>query len=90
MGRQLFKNPLGGTFIIGKMTFQADASDATSGVKNVHFTIGDAEYDDTSAPYEVFWHNFDWLPTKYTVTVTATDNACNTGASDSLDFTHWL
>ena len=90
MGRQLFKNPFGGTFIIGKMTFQADADDATSGVKNVHFTIGDNEYDDTSSPYEVFWHNFDWLPTKYTVTVTATDNACNTGASDSLDFTHWL
>ena len=90
MGRQLFKNPLGGTFIIGKMTFQADASDATSGVKNVHFAIGSYEYDDTSSPYEVFWNTFDWLPTKYTVTVTATDNACNTGAGDSLDFTHWL
>ncbi|RKY21858.1 MAG: hypothetical protein DRP62_07730, partial [Planctomycetota bacterium] len=77
MGRQLFKNPFGGTFIIGKMTFQADASDATSGVKNVHFKIGDNEYDDTTSPYEVFWHNFDLLPKKYTVTVTATDNACN-------------
>ncbi len=94
MGRQLFKNPFGRTIIIGKMTFQADASDATSGVKYVHFAItgtkGSYEYDDTSSPYEVFWNTFDWLPTKYTVTVTATDNACNTGAGDSLDFTHWL
>lgn len=91
MGRQLFKNPLGGTFIIGKMTFKADASDATSGVDYVHFDLGNGfVFDDSSSPYEVFWNNFDLLPTKYTLTVTATDYACNTGAEATLSFTHWL
>lgn len=90
MGKELFKNPFGGTFIIGKMTFQADASDATSGVNHVHFAINGFESDDTTSPYQYFWHNFDFLPHKYTLTVTAEDNACNVSPPDTLSFTHWL
>lgn len=89
-GRQLFKNPLGGTIIIGGITFQASASDATSGVSYVEFEIDGNVYDKTSAPYEIFWHKFDLLPSKYTVTVSAKDNACNEATGGSLSFTHWL
>ena len=93
MGRELFKNPLGGTIVIGKITFQADASDAMSGVYWVKFTVNDNtnfEYYDINSPYEAFWHNFDFLPHKYTLTVTAEDNACNDATAATLQFTHWL
>jgi len=90
MGRQLFRNPLGGTIIIGKITFEATASDATSGVDYVHFEVDGMAYDDASSPYQVFWHNFNLLPHKYTLTVTPYDIAGNKGADQTVDFTHWL
>jgi hypothetical protein len=90
MGRELFANPLGGTFIIGGITFSASASDATSGIDNVHFDLGTEQYDDVTSPYEIYWHKFDLLPADYTLTVTASDNACNTGSAATLSFKHWL
>ncbi|RLI86255.1 MAG: hypothetical protein DRP01_04615 [Archaeoglobales archaeon] len=89
-GRQLFKNPFGGTLIIGGMTFQASASDATSGVDYVHFEINGMAYDDATLPYEFWWHKFDLLPKKYTLTAVPYDEACNAGSQASLSFTHWL
>lgn len=89
-GRQLFKNPLGGTLIIGGIYFEATASDATSGVDYVSFNINGYTYDDASAPYKIWWHKFDLMPTKYTLTVSAYDEACNKAADQTLSFTHWL
>ena len=89
-GRQLFKNPLGGTIVIGKITFEASASDAKSGVEYVHFEVNGFTYDDLTSPYQAFWHNFDLLPKKYTLTVTAYDLAGNKGADVSIEFLHWL
>jgi hypothetical protein len=90
MGRELFANPLGGTIILGGLEFQAQANDALSGVKYVSFEINGYTYDDASSPYAIWWHKFDLLPTSYTLTVSATDEACNKGASSTVDFTHWL
>ncbi|RLD96956.1 MAG: hypothetical protein DRI92_06430 [Aquificota bacterium] len=90
MGRQLFKNPLGGTIIIGGITFEATASDATSGVDYVHFSVDGMDYDDESSPYSVYWHKFDFLPKTYTLTVTPYDIAGNSGSGVSIDFKHWL
>ncbi|RLF37626.1 MAG: hypothetical protein DRN21_06185 [Thermoplasmata archaeon] len=90
MGRELFKNPLGGTIIIGGITFAATASDAMSGLKKVSFDIDGYSYDKDSSPYEVWWHKFDLLPTKYTLSVSAEDNAGNTASAGTIDFTHWL
>lgn len=89
-GKELFANPLGGTIIIGGITFQASASDATSGVKYVHFEIDGMSYDDTTSPYEIWWHKFDLIPKSYTLSVTPHDNACNEGSTVTLSFTHWL
>jgi hypothetical protein len=89
-GRELFANPLGGTIIIGGITFQASASDATSGIDYVRFEVDGMTYDRASSPYEIFWHKFDLLPASYTLTVTAEDEACNEGAAATLSFTHWL
>ncbi len=89
-GRQLFKNPLGGTLIIGGMTFQASASDTTSGVDYVHFEIDGMAYDDATSPYEFWWHKFDLIPKSYTLTAVPYDEACNAGTQASLSFTHWL
>jgi hypothetical protein len=89
-GRELFANPLGGTIIIGGITFQASASDATSGIDYVRFVVDGMTYDRASSPYEIFWHKFDLLPASYTLTVTAEDEACNEGAAATLSFTHWL
>ncbi|MBC7128694.1 MAG: immune inhibitor A [Thermoplasmatales archaeon] len=90
MGRQLFKNPLGGTVIIGGINFEATASDAMSGIDYVTFNINGYSYDDASAPYKIWWHKFDLMPTKYTLTVSAYDEACNKAADQTLSFTHWL
>ena len=90
MGRQLFRNPLGGTIIIGGITFEASASDAKSGVSYVHFEVNGFAYDDMSSPYAVYWHKFDLLPHKYTLTVTAYDIAGNKGADATTSFLHWL
>lgn len=89
-GRELFANPLGGTLIIGGITFQATASDATSGVDYVTFSIDGYTYEKATSPYEIWWHKFDLLPASYTLTVSAYDEACNKGADDTLSFTHWL
>jgi len=89
-GRQLFKNPLGGTVIIGGINFQASASDATSGVDYVTFEIDGYTYEKATTPYEIWWHKFDLLPAKYTLTVSAYDVAGNKAADATLDFTHWL
>jgi hypothetical protein len=89
-GRELFTNPLGGTVIIGGIDFAASASDATSGLDFVRFEIDGMTYDKASSPYSIFWHKFDLLPTGYTLTVTPYDEACNTGAAQTLSFTHWL
>lgn len=90
MGRQLFRNPLGGTIIIGGITFEATASDATSGVDYVHFSVDGMDYDDASSPYSVYWHKFDFLPKTYTLTVTPYDVAGNSGSGVSTTFKHWL
>ena len=90
MGRELFANPLGGTIIIGGITFAATASDAMSGLKKVSFDIDGYSYEKTSSPYEVWWHKFDLLPTKYTLSVSAEDNAGNTASAGTIEFTHWL
>ncbi|MBC7081579.1 MAG: immune inhibitor A [Thermoplasmatales archaeon] len=90
MGRQLFKNPLGGTVIIGGIYFEATATDAMSGVDYVSFNINGYTYDDASAPYKIWWHKFDLMPKKYTLTVSAYDEACNKAADATLAFTHWL
>ncbi len=89
-GRELFKNPLGGTIIIGGITFKASASDATSGVDYVTFSIDGYTYEKATSPYEIWWHKFDFLPSKYTLTVSAYDEAGNKAADATLDFTHWL
>jgi hypothetical protein len=89
-GRELFTNPLGGTVIIGGIDFAASASDATSGLDFVRFEIDGMTYDRAGSPYSIFWHKFDLLPTGYTLTVTPYDEACNTGAAQTLSFTHWL
>jgi hypothetical protein len=89
-GKELFKNPLGGTVIIGGITFQASASDATSGIDYVTFAIDGMTYEKATSPYEIFWHKFDLLPAKYTLTVSAYDIAGNKASDATLDFTHWL
>ena len=91
-GRQLFRNPFGGTIIIGGITFQASASDATpgSGLDYVTFDINGYTYEKANSPYEIWWHKFDLLPKKYTLTVSAYDDACNKASDATLDFTHWL
>ena len=90
MGRELFANPLGGTIIIGGITFQATASDATSGLDYVTFAVDGMTYEKATSPYEIYWHKFDFLPTKYTLTVSAYDVAGNKASDATIDFTHWL
>ena len=90
LGRELFANPLGGTIIIGGITFQATASDATSGVDYVTFDVDGMSYDRATTPYQIWWHKFDLLPHKYTLTVSAYDEACNKAGDATVDFTHWL
>jgi len=90
MGRELFANPLGGTIIIGGITFQATASDATSGLDYVTFAVDGMTYEKATSPYEIYWHKFDFLPTKYTLTVSAYDIAGNKASDATVDFTHWL
>jgi hypothetical protein len=89
-GRELFANPLGGTIIIGGITFGATASDAMSGVDYVTFAVDGMTYEKATTPYEIFWHSFDLLPASYTLTVSAYDEACNKGSDSTLSFTHWL
>jgi len=89
-GKELFKNPFGGTIIIGGITFQASASDATSGLDYVTFEVDGMTYEKATSPYEIWWHKFDLLPHKYTLTVSAYDVAGNKATDATLDFTHWL
>ena len=90
LGKELFKNPLGRTIIIGGITFEASASDITSGVDYVTFAINGMTYEKASEPYEIWWHKFNLLPAKYTLTVSAYDVAGNKATDTSMEFTHWL
>lgn len=90
MGRELFANPLGGTIIIGGIEFSASASDAMSGVDYVTFEVDGMTYEKAVSPYSIWWHKFDLLPTSYTLTVSAYDEAGNKASDATLSFTHWL
>jgi hypothetical protein len=90
MGRELFANPLGGTIIIGGFNFAASASDGGSGLDHVSFELDGYTYDDTSSPYEIWWHKFDLMPTQYTLTVASYDLAGNKSPDATLNFRHWL
>ncbi|RLF47511.1 MAG: hypothetical protein DRN29_02295 [Thermoplasmata archaeon] len=89
-GRQLFKSLFGRTIVIGGMTFQASASDATSGIYYVTFEINGMVYEKATPPYEIWWHKFDLLPHKYMLTIAAYDIAGNKAADATMQFIHWL
>jgi hypothetical protein len=75
--------------IIGGLTATATASDATSGVDYVTFSTGAGTGEDAVSPYEFnlpFYFPFG----SDTLTVSATDEAGNTGADGSVAYTKIL
>jgi len=70
--------------IIGGLTATATASDSTSGVAYVTFSTGAGTGEDAVSPYE---YNLPFYLFKAdTLTVTVTDNACNTANIGSVDY----
>ncbi len=70
--------------IIGGLTATATASDAMSGVYYVTFSTGAGSVEDALSPYA---YNLPFYLFKAdTLTVTVTDNACNTANAGSVDF----
>jgi hypothetical protein len=82
------------TIVIGHITIEATATDATSGVDYVKFTItkaGAIEFEsaDMDSPYTYDFTKVYIIPSTHTVTADCYDVAGNT-ASDSMDFLKWL
>ena len=87
-GRPIFQ--IGRTIVIGDLTAQASASDATSGIDYVEFLVdGEVKSADLTAPY-TFELPFSFLPSSHTLQVKAYDNACNTGTGTQTTYLKWL
>ncbi len=86
-GRQLMPRILDKSkaLIIGGLTATATASDATSGVGYVSFSTSSGGVEDAVSPYEYnlpFYFPFG----SDTLTVSVTDNACNSANAGSVDY----
>lgn len=87
-GRPIFQ--IGRTIVVGDLTAQASASDATSGIDYVEFLVdGEVKSADLTAPY-TFDLPFSFLPSSHTLQVKAYDNACNTGTGTQTTYLKWL
>jgi hypothetical protein len=85
MGRELMPRILRDpALIIGGLNAAASASDATSGVDYVTFTTGAGSVEDAVAPYG--YPLPFYLFGSDTLTVSVTDEACNTANIGSVDF----
>jgi hypothetical protein len=85
MGRELMPRILRDpALIIGGLDAAASASDATSGVDYVTFTTGAGSVEDAVAPYG--YPLPFYLFGSDTLTVSVTDEACNTANIGSVDF----
>jgi len=73
---KIIRSLLGTTRIFGKITIQIEATDATSGVKEVKILIDDEEKTTlTSEPYEWTWN--EKTTGKHTIKIVVTDEAGN-------------
>ena len=73
---KIIRSPLGITRILGKITIQIEATDATSGVKEIKIFIDDEEKTTlTSEPYEWTWN--EKTTGKHTIKIVVKDEAEN-------------
>jgi hypothetical protein len=88
-GRPIFQ--LGRTIVIGDLTAQASASDATSGLDYVEFLIdGEVKSADLTAPFTFDLPKGGLIPASHTLQVKAYDNACNSATGTQTTYTKWL
>jgi hypothetical protein len=88
-GRPIFQ--IGRTIVIGDLTSQASASDATSGIDYVEFLVdGEVKSADLNAPYTFDLPKGGLLPASHTLQVKAYDNACNAATSTQTTYLKWL
>jgi len=77
--RLLLKN----TLIIGKITIEANAIDAESGIDRISFLIdGEEQAEITSSPYTFVWTRFSLPFIPHTISVVAYDEAGNNARQD--------
>jgi hypothetical protein len=88
-GRPIFQ--IGRTIVIGDLTAQASASDATSGLDYVEFLIdGEVKSADLTAPFTFDLPKGGLIPASHTLQVKAYDNACNSATGTQTTYTKWL
>jgi hypothetical protein len=89
MGRPIFQ--IGRTIVIGDLSSQASASDATSGIDYVEFIVdGEVKSADLSAPFTFDLPKGGLIPSSHTLQVKAYDNACNAATSTQLTYLKWF
>jgi hypothetical protein len=88
-GRPIFQ--IGRTIVIGELTSQASASDATSGIDYVEFLVdGEVKSADLTAPFTFDLPKGGLIPSSHTLQVKAYDNACNAATGTQTTYTKWL
>jgi hypothetical protein len=88
-GRPVFQ--LGRTIVIGDLTAQASASDATSGIDYVEFLVdGEVKSADLTAPFTFDLPKGGLLPASHTLQVKAYDNACNAATGTQTTYLKWF
>jgi hypothetical protein len=88
-GRPIFQ--IGRTIVIGELTSQASASDATSGIDYVEFLVdGEVKSADLTAPFTFELPKGGLIPASHTLQVKAYDNACNAATGTQTTYLKWL
>jgi hypothetical protein len=81
--KEIIPLPSGKTIIIGQITIDSTATDATSGIDRVEFYIdGILKNTDPDEPYEWLWDETVFF--KHSIKVMAYDKAGNSAASDEM------